>query len=59
MSDNIVDRLIDDLNGLNEEVEQLIGEIEHVIMEEDKLYNINDEGTHYDREHNNLLITRR
>ena len=33
MSDNSVDRLIDDLNSLNEEAEKLIYKIEHMRME--------------------------
>ena len=36
-----VDRLIYELNGLNEEAEQLIDEIDHMIVEEDKVYAIN------------------
>ena len=34
MSVHGADRLIDDLNGLNEEAEQFIDEIEHTNMEE-------------------------
>ena len=36
-----VDRLIYELNGLKEETEQLIDEIDHMIVEEDKVYAIN------------------
>ena len=50
MSENSVERLIDDHNGLNEEAEQLIDKIEHMSVEEEKLDNINDEDMHYDRE---------
>ena len=49
MSDNSVDRLIDELKGLNEEAEQLIEEIEHMSVEEEKVENINYEDMHYDR----------
>ena len=37
MSDNSVDKLIDDLNSLHEEVEQLIKKIEHMSTEEEKV----------------------
>ena len=37
MIDNGVDRLIDDLNDLNEEAEQFIDEIEHMSVEEEKI----------------------
>ena len=50
MSDNSVDRLIDDINGLNEESKKLIEKIEHMRAEEEKVENINDEDMHYDRE---------
>ena len=41
MSDNSLERIIEDLNCLNEEAEQLIDEIDHMIVEEDKVYAIN------------------
>ena len=52
-------RLIGDLNSLNEKSEQLIYEIEHMSVEEEKLDNINNEDVHYDREDNNLRRTNR
>ena len=59
MSDNSVNRLIDDLNGLNEKAEHLIYKIEHIIAEEEKVENINDEDMQYDREADDLRGTRR
>ena len=47
---NSVYRLIDDLNGLNEETEKFIDKIEHMSMEEEKVYDINNEDMHYYRE---------
>ena len=52
-------RLIDDLNSLNEESEQFIDEIEHMIVEEDELDEINDEDMHYYGEYKDLKITSR
>ena len=49
-----MDRLIDDLNTLNEESEQYIDKIEHMILEEDKLYEINAEDMQYGREENDF-----
>ena len=53
MGDHSVDRLIDDLNGLNDESEQLIDEIENMIMEEGKVDNISDKDMHYEGEEKN------
>ena len=57
MSDNSVDRLIDDLKILNEESEKLIYEIEHISEEQEKVDEINYEDMHYDREENYLQRT--
>ena len=54
MSNNRVDSHIDDLNGLNEEVEQLIDEIEHMGFEEGKGDDINYEDVQYYGEDNDL-----
>ena len=54
-----MDRLIDDLNGLNREAQQLFDEIKDMSTEEEKLDNINNEDVHYDREDNNLRRTNR
>ena len=59
MSDHSVERLIDELNGLNEEEVNLIDEIEHTKTEEDKSDDIKDEDMHYDEEDENLRRTRR
>ena len=59
MSDHSVERLIDELNGLNEEEGNLIDEIEHTRTEEDKSDDIKDEDMHYDEEDENLRRTRR
>ena len=48
MRGHSVDRLIDDLNGFNEEAEQLIDEIEYIIIEEKKIDDIDNEDIHYD-----------
>ena len=48
MRDNSVERLIDDLDCLNEEAEQLIEQIEHMNVEEEKVDDIYDEDMHYD-----------
>ena len=48
MSDHSVDRIIDELRGLNEEAEKLIDEIEHMSVEEDKVDDIDDKDMHYD-----------
>ena len=48
MSDHSVDRLIDDLNGLNEESETFIDEMEHIRLEEEQVDEINDEYIHCD-----------
>ena len=48
MSDHSVDRIIGDINGLNQEAEQFIHEIDHMIIKEEKLYKIHDEDIHYD-----------
>ena len=52
-----MNRIIDDHNGLNEEAEQFIEKIEYISMEEEKLYDINDEYMPYDREYNGFRIT--
>ena len=52
-----MNRIIDDHNGLNEEAEQFIEKIEYISMEEEKLYDINDEYIPYDREYNGFQIT--
>ena len=49
-----MDRLIDDLNGLNREAQQLFDEIKDMSTEEEKLDNINDEDMQYDRQDKNL-----
>ena len=49
MSDNSVDRLIDDLKSLNEESEKMIYEIEHISEEQEKVDEINYEDMKYDR----------
>ena len=59
MGDHSVDRLIYDLNGLNEESEQQIDELQHVIMEEQKIYEIRNEDRHNDGEDNDLRRTGR
>ena len=46
--DHSVERLICNLNGLNGESEQLIDEIEHISMREEKLDDIRDEDMYYD-----------
>ena len=48
MIDHGLDRLIDDVNCLNDEVEQFIDEIKHMSMEEDKIDEISNEVWHYD-----------
>ena len=54
-----MDRLIDDLNGLNREAQQLFDEIKDMSTEEEKLDNINDEDMQYDRQDKHLWRTRR
>ena len=59
MSDYSVEIIIDDLNGLNEEAEQLIDEIEHMSIEEEKIDDISNEDRNHDGEYNYLQITSR
>ena len=54
-----MDSIIDYLHGLNEESEQLIEKIEHMSVEEEKVYDINDEDMHYDKEDDDLRRTTR
>ena len=54
MSDHSVYRLVDDQNGLNEEEEQLIYEIEHMSMEEYETDKISNEDRYYNEEDNNF-----
>ena len=59
MSYHSVESLIDDLNGLNEESETIIDEIEHMILEEEKVDEISNEYMHYDGEDKDLQRTGR
>ena len=59
MSDHSMERLIDNLNGLNEEIEKYIDEIEHMGVLEEKLDEINNEYMNYYRENADLQLTTR
>ena len=59
MSYHSVESLIDDLNGLNEESETIIDEIEHMRLEEEKVDEISNEYMHYDGEDKDLQRTGR